>query len=108
MRTAKPWRNGLWPTLLMAVAAAAVVNVLSWPVWEVTVDPPRCSSYFHYSVPCGHGLSTWGALTAAVVVGIVVNVVVRRAGHRVLSWTLTMLGTVLIVAYAIQAVSQLD
>jgi prepilin signal peptidase PulO-like enzyme (type II secretory pathway) len=92
----------------MALAAAAVVNVLLWPLWVAAVDPPLCSSYFHYAVPCGHALSTWGALGAAVVVGFIVNVVVRRLDSRVLSRTLTVLGTVLIVAYAIQTTSQID
>lgn len=99
------WRKGIWPTLLMAAAAGAVVNVLLWPLTVVTVDPPRCFSYFHYSVPCGHGLSTWGALAAAVVVGVIVNVVVRRVDSRGLSWTLAVLGAVLIVVYAIQTAS---
>lgn len=101
----KRWRIGIWPTLLMAAAAAAVVTVLLWPLTVVTRDPPWCFSYFHQSVPCGHGLSIWGALAAAVVTGAIVSVLVRHVGGRILSRTLTVLGVALIVACAIQTVS---
>jgi ABC-type glycerol-3-phosphate transport system permease component len=88
----------------MAAAAAAVVNALLWPLTVLTSDPPQCFSYFRYAVPCGHGLSTWGALAAAVVIGVIVNVLVRHVDNRILSRTLTVLGLAVIVAYAVQTV----